>query len=376
MIASRPDLLLPSDLRQISQLLGPEAQAFAGRRILVTGGRGFLGRYLIATFDHLNRHVLREPATVVSMDNLITAGERGAGAGAADVPQVTNLIHNIVQPYQPTEPFDFILHCAGIASPHYYRAHPLETLDVAVTGLRNVLELARHSGARLLFFSSSEIYGDPASSHVPTAETYRGNVSCLGPRACYDESKRLGETLCRIYFEQFGVHTTIVRPFNVFGPGMQATDYRVLPNFASRIKRGLPVEVYGSGRQTRTFCYVVDAIQGFLRVLLNGRAGEPYNIGCPSPEISMLELVDLVSQLSVRPVRYQCLDYPSVYPADEPTRRCPDISKAVTGVGFTPVISLATGLRRFLDWTETHYPEGPSLSRHRRGTRRDETALP
>ncbi len=156
---------------------------------------------------------------------------------------------------------------------------------MAVQGTKNMLDLARTNGAKLLFFSWSEIYGDPDSAHVPTPESYRGNVSCLGPRACYDKSKRLGETLCRIYQQRYGVHTNIVRPFNVFGTGMQERDYRVLPNFASQIAGGRPLTVYGTGRQTRTYCYLSDAIVGFTLAMLRGVPGEPYNVGNPKPEL-------------------------------------------------------------------------------------------
>jgi UDP-glucuronate decarboxylase len=218
--------------------------------------------------------------------------------------------------------------------------------------------MARKHPARLLFFSSSEIYGNPDAAHVPTQESYHGNVSCLGARACYDESKRLGETLVRIYAEKFGVRGCIVRPFNVYGPGMQNLDYRVLPNFAAKILAGDPVNIYGTGNQTRTFCYVSDAIRGFLQVLLRGEPGEPYNIGNPEPEISMLELVETIKQaLPERKVEYHIIEHPDTYPADEPQRRCPDITKARLQVGYAPRIELEEGLRRFFTWAEKTYRE-------------------
>jgi len=252
-------------------------------------------------------------------------------------------------------PVHYILQAAGIASPYYYRAYPLETLEVAVSGTKNMLELARKKGSRILFFSSSEIYGDPDPKHVPTPESYRGNVSCQGPRACYDESKRLGETLCYVYHHKFGVPVCAVRPFNVYGPGMQETDYRVLPNFASRIKGGRPLKLYGSGRQTRTFCYVTDAVVGFLLILLKGVPGEAYNIGNPKPELSMLELARRIGAVLERPLKHETVEYPDSYPADEPNRRCPDIAKARLQLGYEPVVDLDEGLRRFLRWADAHY---------------------
>jgi UDP-glucuronate decarboxylase len=206
-----------------------------------------------------------------------------------------------------------------------------------------------------LFFSSSEIYGDPDPKHVPTPESYRGNVSCLGPRACYDESKRLGETLCLIFHELYGVPTRMVRPFNVYGPGMQETDYRVLPNFGSRIIGKRPLLIYGTGQQTRTFCYVTDAITGFMKALLNGSPGQAYNIGNPVPEISMLELAKALERVVGRGLEVQLIEYPDSYPADEPQRRCPDISKAALQLSYKPVVGLDEGLKRFIDWASTHY---------------------
>ena len=228
-------------------------------------------------------------------------------------------------------------------------------MEVAITGTRKMLELAEAHDARFTFFSSSEIYGDPDPKHVPMAESYRGNVSCQGPRACYDESKRVGETLCYIFHNTHGTHTNTIRPFNVFGPGMQETDYRVLPNFASRIKGGLPLHVYGTGNQTRTFCYITDAIVGFLSVIIKGVAGEAYNIGNPDPEISMVELVQTIEKISAQKVEYDVVEYPDSYPADEPNRRAPDIRKARVQLDFNPAVGIDEGLKRFLDWSDTTY---------------------
>ena len=221
--------------------------------------------------------------------------------------------------------------------------------------MKNVLELARSSKARLLFFSSSEIYGDPDAQHVPTPESYNGNVSPLGARACYDESKRLGETLVRIYHTHFGVQGMIVRPFNVYGPGMQKLDYRVLPNFAAKMLSGEPVSIYGTGEQTRTFCYVTDAMVGFLLVILKGVPGEAYNIGNPKPEISMIDLVKTIQTVADTEISYNLIEYPDSYPGDEPMRRSPDIRKARLQLKFQPEVDLEDGLKRFLDWADQTY---------------------
>lgn len=354
--------LLESDIVEICERLGDTAQAFAGKKILITGARGFLGRYMTKVFVRLNEVVLKDRCSVIAIDNNITSGELGVDAADLASESATVTFHEmdatVAVDLTAGSEVDFILHLAGIASPFYYRKWPLRTLDVATLGLRRVLDTAADKNAKLLFFSSSEIYGNPDALHVPTPESYNGNVSCLGPRACYDESKRLGETLVRIYHTHQGTDAKIVRPFNVYGPGMQKLDYRVLPNFASKVLAGEPVSVYGDGQQTRTFCYVTDAILGFLQVLVNGQSGEPYNIGNPSPEISMLELVgNIKAAMPSLDIQLRIIEHPDTYPADEPLRRCPDITKARMQVGYKPVVPLNEGLKRFFEWAREAYAE-------------------
>lgn len=344
--------ILDSDVNEVVEGLGGEARQFSGKTVLICGGLGFLGRYFIRVFEKLNANLSR-PCRVVVADNLITAGAAGQNWRASR--HVKFIKHNIIKPLLYKGPLDYLIQAAGIASPYYYRAYPLETLEVATLGTKNCLTLARDRRARILFFSSSEIYGDPDPRHVPTPESYRGNVSCHGPRACYDESKRLGETLCGIFHTQFATDVVIVRPFNIFGPGMQETDYRVLPNFANRIKGDRPIRVYGSGHQTRTFCYISDGITGFLRALLLGKPGEAYNIGNPTPEVSMMGLVGHIEKALKRKFKYELIEYPDSYPADEPLRRCPDITKARLQLRYNPRIKFEDGLRRFFRWTQATY---------------------
>lgn len=345
--------MLQTDIDEIVQHIRDIAPAFSGKTVLLTGGRGFLGRYFTQVFLRLNEKVLEKPCQVIVMDNLITAGKDGSRE--QEYPNCKFIECDISEPIQFDDHADFILHCAGIASPFYYRAYPLKTLEVATVGTKQMLEVAKKQHARIVFFSSSEIYGDPDPKEVPIQESYRGNVSCQGPRACYDESKRLGETLCYIYHELFGVSVSTVRPFNVYGPGMQETDYRVLPNFASRIKGHRPLHIYGSGVQTRTFCYITDAIAGFLLTLVNGVPGESYNIGNPDPEVSMVDLAKCIEKVLARKIDYTLATYPDSYPADEPQRRCPDIRKARLQLKFDPQVSLEEGLRRFLGWTDANF---------------------
>ncbi len=347
------DFFLSSDIAEIVDRLRVDASKISGKKFLLTGGQGFLGRYFIEIFNYLNKHVLEKPANIVILDNLITAGKEGRQIPKYD--NFTFIEHDVIQPLEWDQSLDYVIHAAGIASPYYYRAYPLETLDVAISGTRNMLELAAKSNARFTFFSSSEIYGDPDPRHVPMTESYRGNVSCQGPRACYDESKRVGETLCYIFHTRKGVHTNVIRPFNVFGPGMQETDYRVLPNFVSRIKANKPLHVYGTGNQTRTFCYITDAMVGFLRVILRGIPGDTYNIGNPFPEISMIDLVKRIKKISSSEVNYELIEYPDSYPDDEPNRRAPDIHKARLILDYEPKVMLDDGLNRFLEWSKDVY---------------------
>ncbi len=345
--------LLNSDIEEVIERLKDYASEFSGKTILLTGGRGFLGRYFTDVFNGLNQHILKQPVKLIVLDNLITAGKEGAVIPSYD--NISFINHDVIQPFNFDGTIDYVIHAAGIASPYYYRAFPLETLEVAITGTRRMLELANSHNAKFTFFSSSEIYGDPDPKQVPMQESYRGNVSCQGPRACYDESKRVGETLSYIFHTKEGTHTNTIRPFNVFGPGMQERDYRVLPNFASRIKGGKPLQVYGTGNQTRTFCYITDAMVGFLLVILKGVPGEAYNIGNPNPEISMVDLVKRIEAISQDEVKYELMDYPDSYPADEPNRRAPDIRKARIQLEYTPKVSLDEGLKRFLSWTQRVY---------------------
>jgi UDP-glucuronate decarboxylase len=346
---------LEKDWCAVQAALGEKTDFFRGKRVLVTGAAGFLGFNFLHFFSHLNETRFgANPVTVVASDNYRLGQPRWIRELAATDSNIALKKIDITElwPEEEESAFDFIIHGASIASPSFYRKYPLETLDSNVGGLRNMLELSRRQRSQgLLFFSSSEIYGDPPTHHIPTKETYRGNVACIGPRACYDESKRLGETLCYLYAQQHRVPAKIVRPFNNYGPGLRLADGRVLSDLCRNALEHQDIVLYSDGKATRTFCYSSDALTGYLLVLLNADPAEPFNIGSDSPEISMEDVAGLVSALSGsagRIVRQQNEDVN--YTTDSPKRRCPDIARARSLLGFTPNMPLEEGIQRLLGW--------------------------
>ena len=339
------------DVKDIIANLGADAHRFSGKTILLSGGGGFLGRHFIAVFRRLNKEVLAKPCRVISADNYITGDQLALHEDGRLDANIVDVWADVSYPLPVREDLHFIMHAAGVASPVFYMKYPLETIESAVQGSKNLLELARKNKQleSFLFFSSSEIYGDPDPKSVPTPETYHGYVSSVGPRACYDESKRLGETISTIYQQQFNVPVKIVRPFNVFGPGMKHNDRRVIPMFTYEALNGRALPVHGDGRQTRTFCYITDAISGFLKTLLKGKPGEPYNIGNSNNEISMADLANMFSVV-VPGATVKYISYPDTYPAGEPQRRCPDLTKAAKDLGYASQVDVKTGLARFVAW--------------------------
>lgn len=354
--------VLSADLDQICNNLSEEFRQMSGGRLLIAGGAGFLGYYLVQSALHWNQsNPTASPIGVIVADSFVR-GVPDWLTGLKGVPGLTLLTHDVTRPLPPSiGRLDYLIHAASIASPIYYRKFPIETMDANVNGLRHMLDYCEAQAAAgtpvqgMLFYSSSEIYGDPTPENIPTPETYRGYVSCTGPRACYDESKRYGETLCVNFAQQRGVPVKMARPFNNYGPGLKITDGRVIPDFARNILEGRDIVMLSDGSPKRTFCYVADAVAGYYKILVRGQPGEAYNIGVETPEISVAELAERMVALGRdlfgyrgKVVRQQSAD--AQYLVDNPNRRCPVITKARTELGFDPHVVVDEGLRRSLIW--------------------------
>ena len=352
--------IVDADLAKMCVDLHQEFTTMGGKRLLIVGGAGFLGYYFVQSVLRWNEtDGAANPIDVTVFDNYIRGVPEWLSA-LAGTPNLRLVEHDITNPL-PADMGDiqYIVHAASIASPIFYRQYPIETMDANVNGLRSLLEYAKGqlTSARpvegFLFFSSSEIYGDPTPENIPTPETYRGNVSATGPRACYDESKRYGETLCVNFAEQHGLPIKVARPFNNYGPGLKITDHRVLPDFARDVLEGRDIEMKSDGGPSRTFCYVSDAVTGYYKVLVNGKPGEAYNIGIESPEITVADLADRVVLLGKELFGYQggvVMNYDADYVADNPARRCPVIDKARAEIGYSPSVFVDEGLRRAMIW--------------------------
>lgn len=348
--------IIAEDFEIIAKGIKKEAKALEGKTLLISGGAGFLGSYFVGVIQLLNKKFFKKPCRVLSLDNYITASKKSF-LGEIKDKNINQIRADITKPFKFNGPIDYVIHAAGLASPVYYRRFPLQTIETAIFGAKNLLEVARQKKAKsFLFFSSSEIYGDPDTNFIPTPESYKGSVSCIGPRACYDESKRLAETLCTTHYQVHGIPVKIVRPFNIYGPGMKPDDYRVIPTFIARGLRGQPLPVHGKGNQTRTFCYISDALIGFFKVLLSGRNGEAYNVGNDSEEINMVSLANTAVGILKSRASVQLIGYPESYPADEPNRRCPDLTKIKKELGYKPKIDLKTGIERTARWFKDTLP--------------------
>ena len=313
----------------------------------MTGGAGFIG-------SHLCDRLLAAGHTVVCVDNFITGSRRNLETLTGH-PRFELLEHDVVDPFDAEA--DLVFHLASPASPKGYGRHPLETAMTNSLGTVNLLELARRNGARFLVASTSEIYGEPTVH--PQPEGYWGNVNSLGPRACYDESKRFAEAVSMIFVRDHGLDVRIVRLFNTYGPRMDPEDGRIVPTFIAQALANEPISVFGDGSQTRSLCYVDDLVDGLERVMLaEGQSGQVFNLGNPD-EHTVLEYACLIRDLCGSSSEIVFGDLPE----DDPSRRRPDISKAGRLLGWHPKVSLKEGLSRTIAWLRAVGPGSRVASR-------------
>jgi dTDP-glucose 4,6-dehydratase len=324
--------------KRISEDIDDEANAM---RAVITGGAGFLG-------SHLCDYLLDHDWEVLSIDNLVT----GNSANLRHLEQHSRfrtMQQDVTKFIDVPGPVDYVLHFASPASPVDYLKLPIQTMKVGSLGTHNTLGLALVKKAKYFIASTSECYGDPLVS--PQPESYWGNVNTIGPRGVYDEAKRFSEALVMAYHRAKGLDTHIVRIFNTYGPRMRLNDGRALPNFVHQALMGQPLTVYGTGKQTRSFCYVSDLIEGIYRLMMSDEH-EPTNIGNPQ-EISILDFAERIrALLEVKsPIIFEPL------PQDDPKQRCPDISKARRLLGWEPKVNLEEGLRLTLDACKKQFAE-------------------
>ena len=352
-----PSSVLLSDLQEIHAVVGTRRARFDGATVLVTGCAGFLGMYFM---NYLVRYAqelgIRK---VIGLDTFLLDKPQWLSDLARDYPQILALKtfdisrDNLTDVSEAAEA-RFVLHMASIASPVFYRQYPLETIDGNIWGLRRLLDFYKDAKTLkgFLFFSSSEIYGDPDPAHIPTPEDYRGNVACVGPRACYDESKRFGETLCHVFATTKGMPITVARPFNNYGPGMRLGDRRLPADLARFVLEGKDIVLYSNGSPKRTFCYISDAITGYFLCLLHD-AFDTFNIGIEKPEISVRALAEIYQSAGRAITGYNGAVHFEAsedkdYLSHNPQRRCPVIAKARAVLGYDPKVLVEDGVRRHL----------------------------
>jgi dTDP-glucose 4,6-dehydratase len=314
-------------------------------RAVITGGTGFLG-------SHLCDRLIEEGWEVLALDNGITSGESNV-SHLRENPRFRVERADVTEPVDVAGPVDYVLHFASPASPFDYLKFPIETMRVGSVGTHNALGLALAKKAKFFLASTSECYGDPEIS--PQPEDYWGRVNPIGPRAVYDEAKRFAEAMTMAYHRYYGVDTHIVRIFNTYGPRMRLNDGRALPNFVHQALTGKPITVYGDGKQTRSFCYVSDLIEGIYRLMLSDEH-LPTNIGNPQ-EITILQFAERIREHfeNAAPIIFEPL------PQDDPKQRCPDITKAKRILGWEPKVGLKEGLQVTMDHFKEQFAINPRV---------------
>ena len=329
------DKIISEDLEKIKSAI--KGEAFTGKKILVTGGAGFIGSWLCDVLINLD-------TKVTAVDDLSTG--RAENIDHLIKNSLFKFVKSDVCKFESSERFNYIFHMAGHASPDEYQAHPIETLQTSASGTFHIAELARKNNARLLFASTSEVYGD--TEIIPTPETYWGKVNPIGPRSCYDEGKRFAEALLMAYLKQYDLDIRLPRIFNSYGPRLREDGLygRAMSRFILQALTGQPITVFGDGKQTRSFCYITDTVTGLMLLMAIPKAkGEVVNVG-NTKEITILELAEKIREIT------KCkssLEFHTL-PKDDPKRRCPDTTKLEKLVGWKPNVNFEDGLKKTITW--------------------------
>ena len=316
------------------------------KKILITGCSGFIGQYLVKCLAEvfIKRNLKIYGIDIVGLKkkykNFIFYKRDLYKLNRKDIPNIK---------------YDYIIHLAGIPSPVYYKKYPLRTIYLNAELTRELLETSKKHKSKFIYFSSSEIYGNPFDKFVPTKENYHGNVSSISDRSCYDESKRMGETYTYIYKDNFGVDAKIIRPFNFYGDGMRFSDERIIPRFFSQVLNNKPITVFSNGRQTRTYCHIFDSIVMICKIMFKGKKFV-YNVGNPTEEISAAKLANKILKTQKNTLSTaKKVPYPKDYPSDEPLRRCPSIMEFKSEFKFRPKIGLNKGLKFFSEYAKKNF---------------------
>lgn len=318
----------------------------SNKKILITGCSGFIGDYLV---DSILDVYSNKNNKIYGIDLFNKKkNKKNFSFQKKDLCKLNK--KNI-----PKIKFDYIIHLAGIPSPTYYKKQPFKTIYLNSELTRELLEISKKYKSKFIFFSSSEIYGDPFSKFIPTKEDYLGNVSSISDRSCYDESKRMGETFSYVYKNYFNLDIKIIRPFNFYGDGMRANDERIIPKFFSQIYSNKDLTVFSNGKQTRSYCHIFDAIVMINKIIFSGKKFV-YNVGNPNEEITATELAKKILTISnIKNLKIDKIDYPNTYPSDEPKRRCPSIKKFRSEFAFKPKITLDLGLKYFNNYAKKNF---------------------
>ena len=351
--------IVREDMEYILDKISDKKEKFRDSNIFITGCCGFLGYYFLNFFNLYKKELgIR---SIVAVDNFQVGRpfwvDEIVKDGNIELKEF-DIIKGDISAIARDKENAFVIHMASIASPTFYRMYPIQTIEANIWGLKLLLDDYRNTSLRgFLFFSSSEIYGDPTPENIPTPESYRGNVNTVGPRACYDESKRFGETICYEYAKEYKMPIGLARPFNNYGPGMKLDDKRVPADFAKAVLNGEDIVILSDGKPTRTFCYIADAIAGYMKILLHGEF-DFFNIGIETPEISIRELAEIYAETAKElfgyggKVVYRTSDDKN-YTTDNPNRRCPVIAKAREKLGYAPAIYVREGVKRFLEYLKS-----------------------